>query len=210
MVSVCAPVAESRATRSPGFAPRCFISGNSTGAIAAMSAAFEPEMPDTRYIAPDQHVVETAPDVPKQARQEVDHGAGHAGHLDQRAKEDEQRHGQQDEVRHAFVHAADQDDQRASASSGPGSRRSQARKQRRSARQQNTSRPRRRRRRSRGSGCRAAEKRAGQPERDHDCRRSPGAITTAARTIDAKQAKQRRRPASDRCRPAMLPHARHW
>ena len=52
MVSVCAPVAASRATRSPGLAPRCFISGNSTGATAAMSAAFEPEMPDTRYIAP--------------------------------------------------------------------------------------------------------------------------------------------------------------
>ena len=52
MVSVCAPVAASRATRSPGLAPRCFISGNSTGATAAMSAAFEPEMPETRYIAP--------------------------------------------------------------------------------------------------------------------------------------------------------------
>ena len=26
--------------------------GNSTGATAAMSAAFEPEMPETRYIAP--------------------------------------------------------------------------------------------------------------------------------------------------------------
>ncbi len=52
MVSVCAPVAASRATRSPGLAPRSFISGNSTGATAAMSAAFDPEMPDTRYIAP--------------------------------------------------------------------------------------------------------------------------------------------------------------
>ena len=52
MVSVCAPVAASRATRSPGLAPRAFISGNSTGATAAMSAALEPEMPETRYIAP--------------------------------------------------------------------------------------------------------------------------------------------------------------
>ena len=52
MVSVWAPVADSRATRSPGFAPRAFISGNSTGATAAMSAAFEPEMPETRYMAP--------------------------------------------------------------------------------------------------------------------------------------------------------------
>ena len=52
MVSVCAPVADRSATRSPGLAPRCFISGNSTGATAAMSAAFEPEMPETRYMAP--------------------------------------------------------------------------------------------------------------------------------------------------------------
>ena len=52
MVSVCAPVAESRATRSPGFAPRLRISGNRAGATAAMSAAFDPEMPETRYIAP--------------------------------------------------------------------------------------------------------------------------------------------------------------
>ena len=47
-----APDDESSATRSPGLAPRRFISGNSTGATAAMSAALEPEMPETRYIAP--------------------------------------------------------------------------------------------------------------------------------------------------------------
>ena len=52
IVSVCAPVAESSATRSPGLAPRACISGKSTGATAAMSAAFDPEMPETRYIAP--------------------------------------------------------------------------------------------------------------------------------------------------------------
>ena len=47
-VSVCAPVAASKATRSPCGMPRLRISGNSTGAIAAMSAALEPEMPETR------------------------------------------------------------------------------------------------------------------------------------------------------------------
>jgi hypothetical protein len=52
MVSVWAPVAASSATRSPGLAPRAFISGNSTGATAAISAALAPEIPDTRYIAP--------------------------------------------------------------------------------------------------------------------------------------------------------------
>src|SRR3981189_138338 len=51
-VSVWAPVAASRATRSPGLVPRAFISGNSTGATAAMSAAFKPDTPDTRCSAP--------------------------------------------------------------------------------------------------------------------------------------------------------------
>ena len=51
IVSVCAPVAASKATKSPSLAPRAFISGNSAGATAAMSAALEPEMPETRYIA---------------------------------------------------------------------------------------------------------------------------------------------------------------
>ena len=51
MVSVWAPVAANNATSSPGSEPRAFISGNSAGAIAAMSAALEPEMPETRYIA---------------------------------------------------------------------------------------------------------------------------------------------------------------
>ncbi len=37
---------------SPGCVPRRCISGNRIGATAAMSAAFDPEMPDTRYIAP--------------------------------------------------------------------------------------------------------------------------------------------------------------
>ena len=51
-VSVCAPVAARSAIRSPSFAPRFFISGKSAGAMAAMSAAFDPEMPETRYMAP--------------------------------------------------------------------------------------------------------------------------------------------------------------
>ena len=52
MVSDIAPEAASSATSSPGLRAARRISGNSTGATAAMSAAFEPEMPDTRYIAP--------------------------------------------------------------------------------------------------------------------------------------------------------------
>ena len=61
MVSVCAPVAESSATRSPGFAPALFISGKSTGATAAMSAAFEPEMPGDQVHRPDEHVMQSPP-----------------------------------------------------------------------------------------------------------------------------------------------------
>ena len=52
IVSVWAPVVAKSATRSPSLAPRAFISGNSTGATAAMSAALDPEMPETRYMAP--------------------------------------------------------------------------------------------------------------------------------------------------------------
>ena len=44
--------AESSDTNWPSWLPRFSISGNSAGATAAMSAAFDPEIPDTRYIAP--------------------------------------------------------------------------------------------------------------------------------------------------------------
>ncbi len=52
MVSAMAPDAASRETISPSFSPRFFISGNSTGATAAMSAALEPEMPETSSMPP--------------------------------------------------------------------------------------------------------------------------------------------------------------
>ncbi len=46
-VSVWAPVADNSPTRSPGPEPLSIISGNAAGATAAMSAALEPEVPDT-------------------------------------------------------------------------------------------------------------------------------------------------------------------
>ena len=52
MVSLIAPDAASSAISSPSSAPRRFISGNSTGATAAMSAVFDPLMPLTSRIAP--------------------------------------------------------------------------------------------------------------------------------------------------------------
>jgi hypothetical protein len=52
MVSAIAPDAASSEISSPSWLPRRFISGNSTGATAAMSAVFAPEMPDTSSIAP--------------------------------------------------------------------------------------------------------------------------------------------------------------
>ena len=52
IVSDIALEVASSAASSPGCCPRLRISGNSTGATAAMSAAFDPEMPETRYIAP--------------------------------------------------------------------------------------------------------------------------------------------------------------
>ena len=54
MVSDIALELASSAASSPGCEPRRRISGNSTGATAAMSAAFDPEIPDTRYIAPSR------------------------------------------------------------------------------------------------------------------------------------------------------------
>src|ERR1700712_6111096 len=53
IVSDIAPDADKSAATSPGLAPRRFISGNKDGAMAAMSAAFDPEIPDTRSIAPN-------------------------------------------------------------------------------------------------------------------------------------------------------------
>ena len=52
IVSLIAPDAASSAISSPSSAPRRFISGNSTGATAAMSAVLEPLMPLTNRMAP--------------------------------------------------------------------------------------------------------------------------------------------------------------
>ena len=52
MVSLMAPEAARRAISSPSSAPRRFISGKRTGATAAMSAVLEPEIPETRRMAP--------------------------------------------------------------------------------------------------------------------------------------------------------------
>ena len=52
MVSLIAPDAASSDISSPSFMPRLRISGNSTGATAAMSAVLEPEMPETSSMAP--------------------------------------------------------------------------------------------------------------------------------------------------------------
>ena len=72
IVSAIAAEEASSATRSPSLAPRRRISGNRPGATAAMSAAFEPEMPDTSIIADEQHVVEAAADVAEQRGEERD------------------------------------------------------------------------------------------------------------------------------------------
>ena len=45
----------------------------------------------------------------EQACQKIDHGARHAGDLDEQAEKHEERHRQQDDVRHALVHARDDD-----------------------------------------------------------------------------------------------------
>ncbi len=51
IVSAMAAEEESNATISPSRMPRARISGNRAGATAAMSAALEPEMPETSIMA---------------------------------------------------------------------------------------------------------------------------------------------------------------
>ena len=52
--------------------------------------------------------MQPAADVAEEAREKPDHEAGHAGHLDQEAEEDEERDRQEDEVRHAGIDPRDQ------------------------------------------------------------------------------------------------------
>ena len=47
--------------------------------------------------------------MPEQAREEADHRPGHTRHLDQQAEEHEERHRKENEMAHAFIHAADDD-----------------------------------------------------------------------------------------------------
>ena len=48
----------------------------------------------------------------EQAREKTDHRARHPGHFDEEAEEDEQGHGEQDEVAHPLVHSTDDDERR--------------------------------------------------------------------------------------------------
>ena len=56
--------------------------------------------------------MEPAANVTQKARQERDHRPGHACHLDQVAKEHEQRNRKENETRHSLVHAPEQHLQR--------------------------------------------------------------------------------------------------
>ncbi len=55
-----------------------------------------------------QHIGQAAPHAAQQAGQEADHGAGHPGHLDQQTQQDEQRHGQENDLAHTLIHPPDQ------------------------------------------------------------------------------------------------------
>ena len=112
MVSVCAPVADNSATRSPGlgatrlhFRKQHRRDRGHVGGLRARDAGHQ-------IHRRDQHIVQAAAHMAEQVCQKGDHGARHAGHLDEQAEKDEQRHRQQDEMAHALVHAPDQDHQR--------------------------------------------------------------------------------------------------
>lgn len=66
IVSVCAPVMRVAQRDRRALLPRFFISGNRTGATAAMSAALDPSTGTVHGSHRD--VVETAADVPQEAR----------------------------------------------------------------------------------------------------------------------------------------------
>ena len=112
MVSVCAPVADSSATRSPGLAPRLTISGNSTGATAAMSAAFAPEMPETRYIAATSTYCRPPRTWPSRLARKPTIARAMPVISIKQTEEYEQRYRQQNEMAHALVHAANHDGRR--------------------------------------------------------------------------------------------------
>ena len=110
MVSVWAPVAESSATSSPGFAPRLLhLREKDRGHSCHVGRLRTRDSGDQVHRA-DQDVGEPAADMPEQAGQEPDHRARHPRHLDQQAQQHEQRYGKQDQMAHAFVHAPDNDD----------------------------------------------------------------------------------------------------
>ena len=60
----------------------------------------------------DQHIGEAAALVADEGGEEFDHGAGDAGHFEQQAEDDEHRHREQLDGRHALVHLADDDGER--------------------------------------------------------------------------------------------------
>ena len=59
-----------------------------------------------------QDIGQAASDVAQQRGQEIHHRPRHAGHLDQQSEEHEQRHRQQDQVRHALIEPADEQQHR--------------------------------------------------------------------------------------------------
>ncbi len=108
MVSVCAPVAARSATRSPGLAPRFFHFGKQHGRDGGHVGSLGAGNAGDQIHRADQHVMQSAAHMAEQAGEEGDHRARHAGHLDQEAEKHEQRHREQDDMAHAFIHAADQ------------------------------------------------------------------------------------------------------
>src|SRR3954454_11761745 len=111
IVSAIAPAPASSDTISPSSRPRLRISGDSTGATAAMSAVFAPEMPDTSSMAPSSTYCSpprTCPSI--EARNATI--LRHLGDLNQPPQHDEQGHREQDERAHALVDPPGQDCER--------------------------------------------------------------------------------------------------
>ena len=109
MVSLIAPDAARSDTSSPSFMPRLRISGNRTGATAAMSAVFEPGNAGHEQHRAEQDVRHAGPNMSEQRSQECDHHPRHAGRIDKLPEQHEERYGEQDQRAHAFIHPPDHD-----------------------------------------------------------------------------------------------------
>ena len=203
MVSVWAPVADSSATRSPGVRAARLHLGEQHRRdrrhVGGLRAGDARRRGTSRRAARSSSPPRTWP---MRLGEKADHGARHAGDLDQEAEEHEQRHRQQDDVRHALVHPAHHDGQRRAGGERQEGEGAERRRRRRSGRR-SARRPRRAARRTRRDGsCRSRRAPASEAKARRRPRRRPRAPAPDRQAAPSGRCAGPRAAASARCRPA--------